>query len=195
MGCGVCGIQSLGFGLLGGPGGRGWRCAGTRGTPAVWFRVLRVGNCIFDFWFRVLGFGIRVSVLGLRLPGSEFRVPAFVPQISGSVVRISVPGFGMSRGRRFRRARGGLRSRPQTTPRGSPVRGLVFKAHRWLYHSTLGSRVIKKKEEDNLLKITPRRSSKPTRMTPKPAENQLKFTISPQQREVEFSRSNDATWL
>jgi len=23
--------------------------------------------------------------------------------------------------------------------------GLVFKAHRWLYHSTLGSRVIKKK--------------------------------------------------
>ena len=25
--------------------------------------------------------------------------------------------------------------------------GLVFKAHRWLYHSTLGSRVIKKKEK------------------------------------------------
>jgi len=25
-------------------------------------------------------------------------------------------------------------------------RGLVFKAHRWLYHSTLGSRVIKKKK-------------------------------------------------
>ena len=24
--------------------------------------------------------------------------------------------------------------------------GLVFKAHRWLYHSTLGSRVIKKKK-------------------------------------------------
>ena len=26
-------------------------------------------------------------------------------------------------------------------------RGLVFKAHRWLYHSTLGSRVIKKKKK------------------------------------------------
>jgi len=25
-------------------------------------------------------------------------------------------------------------------------RGLVFKAHRWLHHSTLGSRVIKKKK-------------------------------------------------
>jgi len=25
--------------------------------------------------------------------------------------------------------------------------GLVFKAHRWLYHSTLGSRVIKKKKK------------------------------------------------
>ena len=25
--------------------------------------------------------------------------------------------------------------------------GLVFKAHRWLYHSTLGSRVIKKKNQ------------------------------------------------
>jgi len=25
--------------------------------------------------------------------------------------------------------------------------GLVFKAHRWLYHSTLGSRVIKKKQK------------------------------------------------
>ena len=26
--------------------------------------------------------------------------------------------------------------------------GLVFKAHRWLYHSTLGSRVVKKKGEE-----------------------------------------------
>ena len=26
--------------------------------------------------------------------------------------------------------------------------GLVFKAHRWLYHSTLGSRVIKKKRKN-----------------------------------------------
>jgi len=25
--------------------------------------------------------------------------------------------------------------------------GLIFKAHRWLYHSTLGSRVIKKKKK------------------------------------------------
>ena len=31
---------------------------------------------------------------------------------------------------------------------GGRVRGgLVFKAHRWLYHSTLGSRVIKKKKK------------------------------------------------
>jgi len=34
------------------------------------------------------------------------------------------------------------RRRPLTPPRV----GLVFKAHRWLYHSTLGSRVIKKKK-------------------------------------------------
>ena len=27
--------------------------------------------------------------------------------------------------------------------------GLVFKAHRWLYHSILGSRVIKKKKKDS----------------------------------------------
>ena len=26
--------------------------------------------------------------------------------------------------------------------------GLVFKAHRWLYHSTLGSRIIKRKKKD-----------------------------------------------
>jgi len=29
--------------------------------------------------------------------------------------------------------------------------GLVFKAHRWLYHSTLGSRVIKKKKDGGAL--------------------------------------------
>ena len=29
--------------------------------------------------------------------------------------------------------------------------GLVFKAHRFLYHSTLGSRVIKKKKKHDLL--------------------------------------------
>jgi len=28
--------------------------------------------------------------------------------------------------------------------------GLVFKAHRWLYHSTLGSRVIKKTEDPEI---------------------------------------------
>ena len=33
--------------------------------------------------------------------------------------------------------------------------GLVFKAHRLLYHSTLGSRVIKKKRKKNLLHINP----------------------------------------
>ena len=29
--------------------------------------------------------------------------------------------------------------------------GLVFKAHRWLFHSTLGSRVIKKKKKERHL--------------------------------------------
>jgi len=28
--------------------------------------------------------------------------------------------------------------------------GLVFKAHAWLYHSTLGSRVMKKNKKDRL---------------------------------------------
>jgi len=31
--------------------------------------------------------------------------------------------------------------------------GLVFKVHRWLYHSTLGSRVIKKKKTDRVLEF------------------------------------------
>jgi len=34
--------------------------------------------------------------------------------------------------------------------------GLVFKAHRWLHHSTLGSRVIKKKRR-NVLEVSPQR--------------------------------------
>ena len=50
------------------------------------------------------------------------------------------------------------RARPEPLERQEPVQhllcglrlretgGLVFKAHRWLYHSTLGSRVIKKKK-------------------------------------------------
>jgi len=44
-------------------------------------------------------------------------------------------------GFRLRRAAPHTRSRNVKRFRG----GLVFKAHRWLYHSTLGSRVIKKK--------------------------------------------------
>ena len=44
---------------------------------------------------------------------------------------------------------------PGTRRRFSNVKrfrgGLVFKAHRWLYHSTLGSRVIKKKEKKRQL--------------------------------------------
>ena len=35
--------------------------------------------------------------------------------------------------------------------------GLVFKAHRWLYHSTLGSRVIKKKKKEQRLRPGRRR--------------------------------------
>jgi len=38
---------------------------------------------------------------------------------------------------------------PRTPPASvaDPSGGLVFKAHRWLYHSTLGSRVKKKKKK------------------------------------------------
>ena len=31
--------------------------------------------------------------------------------------------------------------------------GLVFKAHRWLYHRTLGSRVIKKREKKTACRV------------------------------------------
>jgi len=39
-----------------------------------------------------------------------------------------------------------LRFRPWLPSARTWFGGLVFKAHRWLYHSTLGSRVIKKKK-------------------------------------------------
>jgi len=41
----------------------------------------------------------------------------------------------------------------------SRVGGLVFKAQRLLYHSTLGLRVIKKKEEELCVSLDSRRAS------------------------------------
>ena len=40
---------------------------------------------------------------------------------------------------------------------GERLGGLVFKAHRWLYHSTLGSRVIQKKKKSACKLATNRR--------------------------------------
>jgi len=72
----------------------------------------------------VKGFGVWILGFGFRVSGFGFRA-----LIAGSVAAV---GFGVQgsgiRGRNVKRFRGGL----------------VSKAHRRLYHSTLGLRVIKK---------------------------------------------------
>ena len=82
--------------------------------------------------FRVQGSGCRVQGAGFRVQGSRFRVQGSGSRVQGSGVGFSSPWF---------------------TNRGAPLHddvqwfrgGLVHKASRLLYHSTLGLRGIKKK--------------------------------------------------
>jgi len=79
-----------------------------------------VGGFGFGGWgLGVTGFEVKVEVrgLGCGVPGSRFQVSGFDFWMQGLI-----PGsVGLFRG------------------------GLVFKAHRLLYHSTLGLRIIKKR--------------------------------------------------
>ena len=79
--------------------------------------------------FRLSCFGFRVSCFGFQVSGFDFQVSGFRFRfLEGFGVRVSNFGQGHTRPERFRG-------------------GLVFKAHRLLYHSTLGSRVMKKKKK------------------------------------------------
>jgi len=83
-----------------------------------------------------LGFGVSdlvfgVWVLKLRVKGIGFRVEGPGFRVRCRVFRVNGVGERVGGAERRRLARGGL----------------VFKAHRLVYHSTLGSRVIKKKKK------------------------------------------------
>ena len=78
--------------------------------------------------------GCRVEVVGYRFEASGFRVEVLRCRAEGFGVRVEVFGYTvevLGLCRTVERFRGGL----------------VLKAHRLVYHSTLGSRVIKKKKE------------------------------------------------
>jgi len=77
---------------------------------------------VYGLWFRVQGLGSGVWGLGFRVSGFGFRVSGFGFWVSG---------FGFRDGTSLRRFRGGL----------------ALKAHRLVYHSTLGKRVIKKEKK------------------------------------------------
>jgi hypothetical protein len=46
--------------------------------------------------------------------------------------------------------------------------GLAFKAHRWLHHATLGSRVIQKKEKNLLARVCPPRHEQLSKLSLSP---------------------------
>ena len=75
-------------------------------------------------------------------PGSVLDTPGSVLDTPGGV--LDTPGSEPLRARRHALTLPRLRG------------GLVFKTHRFLYRSTLGSRVIQKREEKNLSTLTPR---------------------------------------
>jgi len=115
-------------------------------VPGFEFRVSGSG-------FRVPGFGFRISGSGFRVPGSGFQVPGFGFRISVSGFR--VPGFGFQVSGSGFRVQGVGRGTWAYTVVGVQLlrknmkrfRGrLVFKAHRLVYHSTLGWKVIQKKK-------------------------------------------------
>jgi hypothetical protein len=81
---------------------------------------------------------------GHRTPadGSGFKVQGSGFRVQGSGFRVQGPGFRVGVVVTVHLQMGGRLSRNVKWFRG----GLVFQAHRLLYHSTLGSRVIKKKK-------------------------------------------------
>ena len=116
----------------------------------MWFNVLNAGFRFLDFGFWVLGSGFWVLGFEFRGLGFEFRVlgHAFLwsilinsnsAKLDGAahlqrLVRVCPVAVG-------RPARRGMRQLLRLSE------GFAFKAHRLLYHSTLGSRVTKKKKK------------------------------------------------
>jgi len=95
--------------------------------------------------FRVLGSGFRFSVSGFRFrdhgSGFQFPVSGFWFLVSG--FRFPVSGFRVPGKEDVHPP--GIQSLSSCTDPSGFQRGLAFKAHRLVYHSTLGLRVIKKK--------------------------------------------------
>jgi len=89
----------------------------------------------------------RITVRSRCAPGGVFvfRVSDFMFRISDSGLKFNFWNFG------FRASKSARNRGSQGGPSGAGARlfrgGLVFKAHRLLYHSTLGLRVIKKKKK------------------------------------------------
>jgi len=107
--------------------------------------------CGWGFGFRVSGFGFRGSWFGFRASGFVVRGSGFgftgcgdANAVGGRKLASFVFGSGFVFGIAFL-ASGLLGWGKFTVQRFRG--GLVFKAHRVLYHSTLGLRVIKKKKK------------------------------------------------
>ena len=128
---------------------RAWRCRGRGCASPVWARMASPHPEGFTGTrcesLRLRGFGFRVSGFGFQVSGFGFQLlqvasvymsakhPAATPNAVWSTHALA-PGMD-----RAKMQRAGACDRSKRF-RG----GLVFKAHRWLYHSTLGSSVIKK---------------------------------------------------
>jgi len=94
-----------------------------------------------SFGLRASGFGFRVSSFGFRVSGFEYRLQA-VGLSGGGGNRLLFWVFG------YQILISGVGVRGKGLGNVHRLRGgLVFKAHRLLYHSTQGLRVIKKKEQ------------------------------------------------
>ena len=105
---------------------------------------------------RVYHMNIRRETYLALPPDVRDKFPISGPYIHGarySLGRIFMERIPRSRPRCPRQVPGRGRSRTILSAAPTPVQwfrgGLVIEAHRLLYHSTLGLRVIKKKEEDS----------------------------------------------
>jgi len=136
------------------------------GVVRLWRRRKQLpgsGSRVQGSLFSVQGSGFRFQVSRFRVQGSGFRVQCSGFRVHGSGFRVqgvsTCPALGILP------ALGGYSSTLSLSKRATPCLficaktvkahrlvqrfqgGLVFKAHRLLYHSTLGARVIKKKKK------------------------------------------------
>ena len=111
-----------------------------------------LGSCLFfGGGFRVQGFGFMVYGLWFMVYGLWFMVYGLWFMVYGLWFMVEASGVGCTSNTAYRGTLPRRRAPPRaTTGRMRRFRGwLVFEAHRLLFHSTLGLRVItKKKVED-----------------------------------------------